>query len=258
MQEYAIVTGAGTGIGRALTIDLVENKGIKVIGVGRRLQPLQETEIYYPERIKVIPADISSEEGRQKIVQSLPPEADLRFLIHNAALLGPVVPLKEMPLHAWEKHIAVNVNAPLFLTQLLLERLEGGRVLHISSGAAHKPYQGWGAYCTSKAAFHMLYQVLRDELKSQQIAVGSVRPGVVNTPMQNEVRASDASVFPALPKFIKYRDEGQLYEPQRVARFIGHLLFDTDVEAFSEKEWDIREHEDQFQQTKDGRNPAKS
>eukprot|EP00957_Ditylum_brightwellii_P005530 424079-Ditylum_brightwellii.AAC.1 len=91
--------------------------------------------------------------------------------------------------------MAVNMEGPLFLTQALLPKLKaatttigGARVLHISSGASQKPYRGWGPYCTSKAGLNMIYRVLREELQPHNIHVGSVRPGVVDTPMQDQAR----------------------------------------------------------------------
>jgi len=134
------------------------------------------------------------------------------------------------------------VEGPLFLTQKLLSKLCGGRVLHISSGAAHNPYAGWGAYCTSKAALHMIYQVFKKELDEYGISIGSARPGVVNTPMQKRVRKASENVFPELGKFVKLKENQELLEPEYVAKFLSALLLNTDNQTYSGKEWDIREH----------------
>ncbi|MBD3223473.1 MAG: SDR family NAD(P)-dependent oxidoreductase [Caldithrix sp.] len=245
-MDFAVITGAGSGIGQALAVELAREKNIKILGVGRRLQTLQETKIQFPERIHILKADVSTVEGRKKIVNALPDGVSVKFLIHNAGTLQPVVPLAEMKLEDWQQHMSTNVEGPLFLTKALLPKLENGRILHISSGAAHKPYPGWGAYCTSKTALFMIYQILRQELAEKNISVGSLRPGVVDTPMQDEVRASDENAFPALPKFIQYKKEGKLFSPIRVARFIIQLLYELDKDTYSGKEWDIREHEQEL------------
>ncbi len=95
-MELAIITGAGSGIGRALTHSLAE-RGLHVLGVGRRLAPLEETRTYRPEHIRVVSADVSTEDGRAAIISALPEGVRVRYLVHNAAVLGPVAPLSRMP-----------------------------------------------------------------------------------------------------------------------------------------------------------------
>ena len=220
--------------------------GMRVLAVGRRESALQATQALNPQKIKICSADVSSLDGRERIVQAIIGK-NLRFVVHNAAVLQPVKPLANVSLQEWRIHFAVNVEGPLFLTQALLPHLQkGSRILHISSGAAHHAYAGWGAYCSSKAALHTLYHVWNLELKSRDILVGSVRPGVVDTPMQDQVRQASQEIFPSINKFLKLREEGKLLAPETVARFIGHLLMQTDNETFIAQEWDIREHGQQF------------
>ncbi len=241
MNKLSIITGAGTGIGRALAVHLAEERKLKVLGVGRRIDKLMETQEYSPEQIDILAADVGSENGRQQILEAVPENYDVQFLVHNAAVLGPVKPLMEFSIQEWREHMAINVEGPMFLTQKLMPILKGGRILHISSGAAHHGYSGWGAYCTSKAALFSIYEVLREELNQHNILIGSVRPGVVNTPMQDEVRTSSEKVFPMLPRFINLKKENQLIDPQKVAEFLGYLLIDTGNQEFSDKEWDFRD-----------------
>ncbi len=239
MQKVAIVTGGGTGIGKAIALEIARKKELPVYIVGRREEPLQQTAALAPRFIRPVPADVSTEEGRDVIAESLTGETAVSVLVHNAAVLGPVKRLETITPDEWRRHQSINVEGPLFLTQKFLPRLKGGRVLHISSGAAHHAYQGWGAYCTSKAALYMLYQVLKEELKQYNIAVGSVRPGVVDTPMQDQVRTASPEDFPAIERFFELKKSGQLLDPQVAAQIIVHILFDTSAEKFSEAEWDI-------------------
>ncbi|NOX90074.1 MAG: SDR family NAD(P)-dependent oxidoreductase [Calditrichaeota bacterium] len=247
MQKWAIVTGAGTGIGRALSIELANKRNFHILAVGRRLSKLRETRANNPEKIHIIGADVSREEDREKIARALPQNIHLQFLIHNAAVLEPVKPLSEISLEEWRGHFAVNLEAPVFLTQKLLPRLKkGSRILHISSGAARHAYAGWGAYCSSKAALYMVYQVLNQELNEKGIFVGSVRPGVVDTPMQNQLRKTKREVFPAIDRFLQLKEEGKLIPPEKVAEFIADVLIKTDDREFSEQEWDYREQFQRF------------
>lgn len=240
MNEYAIVTGAGTGLGRAMALKLA-GAGIPVIGVGRRVEPLDSLEDEAEGQITTLSADVGLPEGRQAIADAVG-GGRVRFLVHNAGVLEPVGPLSEVSLKDWRYSQAINVEAPLFLTQQLLPVLRGGRVLHISSGAAHRSIPGWGAYCTSKAALHMLYMVLRDELREQGIAVGSLRPGVVDTPMQALIREQPETRFPAVEQFRELKSSGALHDPDAVADFVVYLLTAVDAEGFAAQEWEYDQH----------------
>lgn len=135
------------------------------------------------------------------------------------------------------------MEAPLFLTQTLLPLFApNARVLTISSGAAHRPLRGWGAYCATKAGAYMLYQLLAEELRDRDIAVGSLRPGVVDTPMQDHIRELSPADFPAVERFRALKAEGGLVDPSDVALFARRLLMLNDRARFSSGEWDIREH----------------
>lgn len=235
MKHLAIVTGGGTGLGRAIAVEIGQ-RGHPVMVVGRRAQPLQETAALLDDRCETVVADVANPAGREQIVAAVG-ERRVAFLVHNAAVLTPVGPLARIGLEDWRQAMQINVEAPLFLTQALLPRLVGGRVLHISSGAAHNALAGWGAYCVSKAALYMLYQMLYAE--HGDIAAGSVRPGVVDTPMQELIRAQSEDDFPAVERFRQLHREGQLRSPAEVASFIGWVLTETTTEAYRLHEWDI-------------------
>lgn len=246
MTSLAIVTGASSGIGRALTWELAA-RGIRVLGVGRDLQRLEETRRHAPALIKIIAADIATAEGREAVAASLSADDPIAYLVHNAAVLEPVGTLAAMSLESWRQAQAINVEGPLFLTQRLLPHLHGGRLLHISSGAAHRAYIGWGAYCASKAALYMLYQVLREELREFDIKVGSARPGVVDTPMQDLIRALPKERFPGVNRFIQLKQSGQLVTPGDAASFLAWTLLKTTDQEFTEAELDINETKSRWQ-----------
>lgn len=236
MEAVAVVTGASSGIGRALSLRLVD-EGVKVLAVARRREAL-ETLQREGGRIEAVGADLAQPAGRQAVREAVG-QRPVAFLVHNAGVLEPIGPLADVSLMEWRHSQAVNVEAPLFLTQALLPRLKGGRVLHVSSGAAHHGYPGWGAYCVAKAGLHMLYQVLREELRARDVAVGSVRPGVVDTPMQTLIRRQTPERFPAVERFIGLKQAGQLRDPRQVADFLAWLLMRSPVEDFPVEEWDI-------------------
>lgn len=240
-MKHILITGGGTGIGRALAGRFAD-KGWRVTIVGRRLNLLQEVARDYPDKISIISADVGSIQDRQKIVSEAKGTLDL--LVHNAAVLGPVGPILDQSPEDWKSHMATNVEGPLFLTQALLPKLvENSRVVNISSGAAHQGIPGWGMYCTSKAALFMLGQLLKDELAQRNIWFGSVRPGIVDTPMQAEIRALEPEDFPMVEQFRQYKATGALVTSELVAQYLEWLLLEVSGPQLGEREWDIRDAE---------------
>lgn len=239
MNQLAIVTGASSGIGFATCLALIE-RGIRVLGVARRADKLAFLKKLNPNMINTLSADVSTKEGRKAILNALSNEQPrtLSYVVHCAGVLTPVGPLSSINEEAWRQTMAINVEAPLFLTKALIPCMKKGRILHISSGAAHFPIIHWTAYCASKAALFQLYQCLNLELKGTHIVVGSLAPGIVDTPMQDSIRDFDAKQFPDVEKFIKYQQEHTLIPAKKTAALITHMLLDTTETAFSEKEWD--------------------
>ncbi|AUL98753.1 hypothetical protein B4966_00140 [Rhodocyclaceae bacterium] len=240
LNSIAIVTGAGSGIGAALTAQLVA-RGMTVLAIGRRAALLDALAARHPGQVEPLAVDLSTEEAPAAVRAALG-DRPLHYLVHNAAVLGPTGPLAGVARAAFRQHWETNLAAPLFLTQALLPSMAAGaRILHVSSGAAHRPLVGWGPYCIAKSALHMLYQCWREELRARHILVGSARPGVVDTPMQAEIRALDEATFPEVDTFRKLKDNGQLSSPDTVGRFLTWLLLEADAEQFCAQENDIRD-----------------
>jgi len=259
----AVVTGGGSGIGRALALRL-SLRGCAVLVVGRRGAALAETAALAAAaggaRVEALEADVAAADAPARVAAAVAAAGlPLRLVVHNAALLGPVAPLAGAGADALARVLAVNVVAPVALTRALLPALaRGARVLHVSSGAAHGAVAGWGPYCVSKAALHMAYRVLAEELAPRGVAVGSARPGVVDTDMQGEIRAGDAAVFPAAQKFLALKaaadalparaggagappPAGALDGADNVGVFLAWLLLDAGEAEFCAHEWDIRD-----------------
>lgn len=107
-------------------------------------------------------------------------------IIHNAAILGNLSPMKLYPPQQWYKVIQTNLNAPFMLTQScfsLLEKAQSARVIFTSTGVAKSAQPFWGCYAVSKAASDFLMQQFAIESK-KNIAFCSFNPGVVATNMR--------------------------------------------------------------------------
>lgn len=230
-----VVTGGGSGIGRALAHALAtHNKPVLI--VGRRAEPLSDTADFSP-LISTLCADVSTSSGRDLLIDRLKNTQHIDGLIHNAGVIDPILPILSIDETAWRQVMATNVEAPLFLSQLLFDKLAHGRVLHLGSGASTFPVHGWGAYCVSKAALSMLTRCW--QLESTTVAFTSVMPGIIDTPMQAEIREALHMEPNKLNFFKRLQVEKQLIMPEAVALFLCWLLLDIDKARYVSQEWDI-------------------
>jgi len=241
MKKWAIVTGAGTGIGAALSKSLAAC-GVHVLAVGRRHEPLAIVAAGAASGfVHPLQGDISQEEVIEKISEAIPAGDQLCYLIQNAAVGVPdrLVDLKRTD---FEYAMAVNVTAPLFLTQHLLPKLQAskGRILHLGTGVAFNAQVGTTTYGLTKMAFHRLYEQLKVELEGTGVHVGSVSPGVIETEGLNEhIKLAKDQQLPHVAYFEYAEKEGQIRAPEISARFIEFLLLETGDEEFSKQEWKL-------------------
>lgn len=238
-----VVTGGGTGIGRAIALALA-NREQSVMIVGRREEPLQSTAAL-SSYIDYLIADVALAEGREHLFSSLSAQSTLRGLINNAGTIEPIVPISSLQLQDWRNTLAVNLEAPLFLTQRLLPKLKQGRVLNIGSGAAYFPVQGWTAYCVSKAGLSMLTRSWQLEL--QDTAFASVMPGITDTDMQAYIRQASFMDPEKLAFFKSLHESHRLVSAELVGKFVAWMLLDIPAAEFSAREWDIYDQSHQQQ-----------
>ncbi|MDF1677939.1 MAG: SDR family NAD(P)-dependent oxidoreductase [Legionellaceae bacterium] len=230
-----VITGGSRGIGEALAKNLV-NQGSTVLIIGRDEATLRAVSKDHPD-LEYCVADVATTTGRQDLLKHLKPIDNIQGLIHNAGTIDPIASMKDLSKEAWLHVMNVNLNAPFFLTQALAQKLTKGRVLHIGSGAAHFPVQGWAPYCVSKAGLAMLTRSW--QLECPEIATASVMPGIVATEMQAHIRAAKHQ-HPDKKKFFQdLYDNNELITPDTVASFLAWLLLNVDKKRYVSQEWDI-------------------
>jgi len=189
-RKSALVTGASRGLGLALARSLGSDGWDLIIdarGEADLAGAAADLSLESGAAVKAIAGDVAREDHRRRLLAAVREFGGLDVLVHNASLLGPSPQpaLAEYPMEALERVYAVNVLAPLRLTQLVLPMLRpGARVIAVTSDAAVVPYEGWGGYGSSKAALDQLFAVLAAE--RPELRVYRVDPGDMNTRMHQE------------------------------------------------------------------------
>ncbi|MEV5327592.1 SDR family oxidoreductase [Nonomuraea sp. NPDC052634] len=221
--RVAIVTGAGSGIGRATAIALAE-AGAHVLAAGRRPGPLEETAARHPG-IAVLPADITAAGAPQAVVDAaIGRWGRLDILVNNAGGTA-IMPLADTDADRVTALFALNVTAPSLLAHAALPHLRDtrGTIVNVSSTYGHRPLPGAAHYAASKAAIEQLTRSWALELAADGIRVNAVAPG----PTESE--ALSAAGLPAeVVEQIK-KDEaariplGRRGTPEEVAAWIVHL-----------------------------------
>jgi NAD(P)-dependent dehydrogenase (short-subunit alcohol dehydrogenase family) len=219
-----VLTGHSRGLGAAIAEAFLA-RGIAVLGISRGTNQTLATR--YPDLLHQQALDLANTEALADWIDG---DALDRFLakasqpglINNAGLVRPVGPPGGQGAQAITRTVNVNVAAPLMLTDAFV-RVTGDapdrRILHMSSGAARSVLAGWSIYCATKAALdHHARAVVADGIEGLRIA--SLAPGVIDTDMQTEIRASETKKFPLREQFQAMKDEGALDPPETTAQRI--------------------------------------
>ncbi len=195
------ITGCGSGLGTALIKSFIENTNLHIAAITRNGNILQEKLKNWPaiERVTVIEANISSDQGRDIVYKELSKLPQLGYLIHNAGklLFKPFGEIKEEEL---KDIYNVNVFAPFLLTQKLLPLMKNTHTISISSLGGVEgsmKFAGLSAYSTSKAALNCLTEMLSEEFKETENVFNYLALGSVDTEMfRAAFPGADASASP--------------------------------------------------------------
>lgn len=186
-KKTIIVTGAGSGMGREISLELVR-RGAKVIALDIHLQTVVETKNLageHVDKIEVHALDVTNREAIDELTETLAfNQTHVDGLINNAGIIQPFVPINELTIEQVEKVMNVNFYGPLYLIKAFLPELMSrpeAHILNVSSMGAYAPVPGQSAYGASKAALKLLTEGLRSELKATNVRVTVAFPGAVAT-----------------------------------------------------------------------------
>jgi NAD(P)-dependent dehydrogenase (short-subunit alcohol dehydrogenase family) len=200
-----MVTGATSGIGRAVATALVQS-GATVILHGRSEKALealyQELKPLGPEP-SVAQIDLERAQGPQ--YQQLTEEIESRYgrldgLLHNAAILGDKSPIEHYDIGLWQRVLLVDLTAPFILTRCLLPLMRSSAdasLVFASSSVGRRGRAHWGAYSVAKGGIENLAEVLVEELENTAIRVNVINPGGTRTKMRTRAYpAENAATLP--------------------------------------------------------------
>ncbi|MCX5184216.1 SDR family oxidoreductase [Streptomyces sp. NBC_00268] len=193
--KIAVVTGAGSGIGRAVAVELLRT-GWSVALAGRKPQTLEETAALVPEAPSLV---VRTDVSRPDDVAALFDAARERFgrldlLFNNAGTFGPGgVPLEELPYEAWLHVVNTNLNGAFLCAQAAYRQMkeqdpQGGRIINNGSVSAHTPRPLSVAYTATKHALTGLTKSLSLDGRPYRIACGQIDIGNAATDMTEHMR----------------------------------------------------------------------
>ncbi|OUS78302.1 short-chain dehydrogenase [Paenibacillus sp. MY03] len=187
--RIALISGAGTGLGRATAIAFAA-EGAEVVLLGRRRDKLEETAALVQDRTGktalVLKTDVTEESQVTDAIRTTLKRYDrIDVLLNNAAILesGSVA---ELSADDWQKQIDTNLTAPFLLTKAVLPAMRKqkyGRIINITSSLSRNGAGGYAAYSAAKAGLESLTRSIADEEHEHGILVNLYNPGTLRTEM---------------------------------------------------------------------------
>ncbi len=222
--SLVLITGASSGLGLALARTIPWSPA-RVIDVSRRGAP----------GLEHVKADLADPASWHEVATLFERElmafrGERAVFVHCAGTLEPIGFAGEVEPRAYARQVLLNSAAPQVLGDAFLRAARATEapcfVLMISSGAAHNVYAGWSAYGAGKAALDQWVRTAGAEQvrRGGRIRLLAVAPGIVETAMQEQIRATSSEDFPDVERFRELAERGGLRDPLDAARDIWSLL----------------------------------
>ncbi|WP_102272487.1 SDR family NAD(P)-dependent oxidoreductase [Cytobacillus massiliigabonensis] len=213
-NQVALVTGAGTGLGRATAIQLAA-EGAKVILTGRRKEKLEEVakiiELSGGQSI-VFPSDVTDSEEVNRLREELIAQVGrVDVLINNVGGTGDYSTVHDMTVSLWDHTIRLNLYSSFLVTNAFLpimRKQQYGRIVSITSAMANYEYEGLGAYSAAKAGLEGLMRTVAMEENKHDILVNMFDPGNLKTEQNPYGEGDPATVVPGIVKLATLPADG--------------------------------------------------
>jgi NAD(P)-dependent dehydrogenase (short-subunit alcohol dehydrogenase family) len=219
-SKVALVTGGGSGIGRAVAIALAA-EGYRVAVAGRRLAQLEETAAAGKGEMLPMSVDVTDAAAVQQMVsRTVAQFGRIDVLFNNAGATAPPTPTEDLALEVWRKIIDTNLTGAFLCAQAAFRAMkaqqpQGGRIINNGSIASESPRPNLAAYTASKHAVTGLTKSLSLEGRRYNIACGQIDIGNVQTslgiPMSSGTLQADFSIKPEPTFDVKHVADAVLY-----------------------------------------------
>lgn len=226
-NKIALVTGAGSGIGREIARTLAK-EGVNVMIVGRTERNLQETASLH-ERIFYRTADITKTEEIENVLSDIKAKwGKLDILINNAGW-SPIHPFEEETMEEFDKAFDINVRAvaELVLKALPMLKESKGNIVNISSTAIRNHLVNMSVYTAAKGAVDMFTKIWAKEFAPYGVRVNSVSPGPIETPIYDKLGVDGKEKSDHLARVTAGIPLGRFGKPEEVAPAVLFLASDA-------------------------------
>jgi glucose 1-dehydrogenase len=227
-DKVAVVTGAATGIGRAIATQFVRD-GAKVVidyvGASDKADDLAHALGTIGSAVAVA-ADVSDEQQVDMLVEHTVERFGRLDVFVNNAGIEKKYPFLETPTEYWQKVLAINLTGPFLCSRRAAKQMVaqggGGRIINISSVHEDVTMPTNAAYCATKGGLRMLMRTIAVELAPHGITVNNIAPGAVDTPMDASLKQNQAAMAALLNEIPLHR----MAQPQEIADLCAFLASD--------------------------------
>ena len=231
-QKIALVTGAGTGVGRAVSLALLRD-GYAVVLAGRRKDKLDEVAREANGPTLVVPTDVADPAAIKALfAKTKETYGRLDLLFNNAGIGAPAMPIEDLPLDKWQAVVATNLTGVFLCTQEAIKIMKaqnprGGRIINNGSISAHTPRPHSAAYTATKHAVTGLTKQTALDCRNDEICCGQVDIGNAATPLTERMVQGEGVLQPDGRKMIEPRMAAE--DVGRAVVYMAGLPLDTNV-----------------------------
>lgn len=235
LQKVAVVTGAGTGIGKAVALALM-HEGYAVSLAGRRADKLEETATEgraTTGKSLAVPTDVSDPASVKALFARTKENfGRLDVLFNNAGIGAPAMPIENIPYETWKKVVDINLTGMFLCTQEAIRLMKaqdprGGRIINNGSISAHTPRPGAAAYTSTKHAVTGLTKQTALDCRGQNICCSQIDIGNAATPLTERMVQGQGVLQPDGRSMIEARMNAD--DVGRAVVYIASLPLDTNV-----------------------------